>query len=309
MDKKKVLVADDDPDILDVIKITLGDDYEISEAHDGQEALDKARKLMPDLLLLDHLMPKMTGRQVCTILRNDVLLQHLPIIMITGKGELEDKVQGIEAGVDDYIVKPFEPEELVARVRMIMRRTEMDLDANPLTRLPGNVLIYRAIENRIAGGGKFAACYIDLDKFKTFNDKYGFEKGDEIIRETARVLLQAVQKLGSGMEFVGHVGGDDFVTLISVDKIDPICQWIIKEFDKRVRTYYPPEDQQRGYILAKDRKGTLERVPLMTISICVVTNQHEKLTHVAQIAQIAAELKEYAKRMPESCYIIDQRKE
>jgi diguanylate cyclase (GGDEF)-like protein len=309
MAKKRILVADDDPDILDVMKITLGDEYDIIEASNGQEALEKTKKSMPDLLLLDHQMPKMTGRQVCVILKNDVLLRHLSIIMVTGKGELEDKVKGIESGADDYIVKPFEPEELLARVRMVMRRTEMDLDANPLTRLPGNVSIYRAIEGKIASGEQFAACYIDLDRFKAFNDKYGFEKGDEAIRETARILLEAIQECGSDRDFVGHIGGDDYVILIGIDKITPLCEWIIKEFDRRIKFFFSSEDRVRGAFVVKNRKGETEEVPLISVSISAVTNTHHKLAHVAQVGEIAAQLKSYAKSLPGSNYVIDKRKE
>lgn len=309
MSKKKALIADDDPDILDVIRITLGDEYELVEAHDGQEALDKARQSNPDLILLDHQMPKMTGRQVCAILRGDVLLSHTPILLVTGKGELEDKVKGIEAGADDYIVKPFEPEELLARVRMIMRRTEMDMDANPLTRLPGNVSIQRAIQEKIGRGAQFAVCYADLDKFKPFNDRYGFDKGDEAIRETARILVESVQKLGSYGDFIGHIGGDDFIFVTAVDRIEPVCENIVKEFDKRIKKFFPPEDVERGYFIGKDRAGMGGEIPLLSISLCGVTNKERKLEHVAQIAGIAAELKEYAKKISGSCYMIDRRKE
>ncbi len=309
MFKKKVLIADDDPDILDVIRITLGDEYDLVEAHDGQEALDKAKQSNPDLILLDHQMPKMTGRQVCAILRGDVLLSHTPILLVTGKGELEDKVKGIEAGADDYIVKPFEPEELLARVKMVMRRTEMDMDANPLTRLPGNVSIGRTIQEKIDRGAPFAVCYADLDKFKPFNDRYGFNKGDEAIRETARILVESVQKLGSYGDFIGHIGGDDFIFVTTVDKIEPVCENIVQEFDRRIKKFFPTEDIEQGYFIGKDRAGIEGKIPLLSISLCGVTNRERKLEYVAQIAGIAAELKEYAKKTPRSCYVIDRRKE
>ena len=309
MPKKKILIADDDPDILDVIKITLTEDFELIEAHDGAEALEKARQSNPDMILLDHQMPKMTGRQVCAILRADVLLRHTPILLVTGKGELEDKIKGIETGADDYIVKPFDPEELLARVKMVMRRTEMDIDANPLTRLPGNISIQGALEERIQKGDLFGVCYVDLDRFKPFNDKYGFKKGDEILRETARILSEIVQKHGSRGDFVGHIGGDDFIFVTIVERLETICQQIIKEFDKRIRAFFPPTDVQQGYFIGKDRAGVEGKIPLLSISLCGVTNQETKLEHVAQIAGIAAELKGYAKKIPRSCYIIDRRKE
>ncbi len=306
--KKKILIADDDPDILDVIKITLGDQYDLIEARDGQEALDKAKQESPDLILLDHQMPKMTGRQVCAILRGDVLLSHTPILLVTGKGELEDKVKGIESGADDYIVKPFEPEELLARVKMVLRRTEMDMSANPLTRLPGNITIQRVIKERLVQGTSLAVCYADLDRFKPFNDRYGFEKGDEVIQETARILVESIQKCGSRGDFVGHIGGDDFIFLTTAEKIETVCQDVIAEFDKRIQRFFPLTDVKRRYFIGKDRAGVKGKIPILSISLCAVTNRERPLKHMAQIASISAELKEYAKRVRGSCYIIDRRK-
>src|SRR4030042_913221 len=165
MFREKILVADDDPDILDVLKITLeAEGYQVMEAHNGQEAIDIIKKTPPDLLITDFKMPLVCGDEVCRILKQDILIQHLPIIMLTGKGEVSDKVHGINAGADDYMVKPFEPEELGPRVKMVLRRAARDLDANPLTRLPGNVSIINEIQKRIEKNELFAVCYIDLDK-------------------------------------------------------------------------------------------------------------------------------------------------
>src|SRR3989338_8333973 len=182
----KILVVDDDPDIRDVLKLTLSEEnYEIFEASDGEEALKIINAKPLDLVLLDYKIPKIDGRQVCRLIKKDLLLRHLPIIMVTGKGDISDKVGGIDSGADDYVVKPFEPAELLARVRMILRRTERDLEANPLTRLPGNISIINELQNRVGKKAPLAVVYADLDKFKSYNDKYGFEHGDGVIRETA----------------------------------------------------------------------------------------------------------------------------
>jgi DNA-binding response OmpR family regulator len=151
MTKKKILIVDDEPDVRDVIRIILeSENYETQEASNGAEGLEKISKRPPDLIILDFMMPKMNGPDVCQALKKDLLLRHIPIIMLTGRGELADKVKGINAGADDYILKPFEPTELLARVKMSLRRAEIDLDANPLTRLPGNVSIQNEIENKIS---------------------------------------------------------------------------------------------------------------------------------------------------------------
>lgn len=310
MKRPRILIVDDEDDIRDILKITLSEeDYEVIEAADGNEGLKAAQTKSPDLVILDYKMPYIDGREVCRRLKKDILLRHLPIIMLTGKGDLMDKVEGIDAGADDYIVKPFEPKELLARIRMIIRRTERDLEANPLTRLPGNVSIISEMQERINKDAPFAVGYLDIDKFKSYNDKYGFEHGDEVIKETARILIRVISECGNPDDFTGHVGGDDFVFITTPNAVDTVCQKIIDEFEKLVPTFYTPEDVKNGYIMAHDRKGQLQKIPLLSISIGVVTNDTRKITHVAQIGEIGAELKSAAKSLERSNYIKDKRKE
>jgi len=307
--KPRILIVDDDPDILDVLQISLSEEnYEILKAMDGEEALRIIKSKPLDLVLLDYAMPKMNGRQVCKEVKKDILLRHLPIIMVTGKGEVSDKVGGIDAGADDYIVKPFEPKELLARIRMILRRTARDLEANPLTRLPGNVSIINELSSRLESNTLFAVCYIDIDKFKSYNDKYGFEHGDEVIRETARILIQAAQEAGNPPDFIGHIGGDDFVVVTTPDVVDNLCRKIIADFEKTAPSFYNESDRKNGYIIGFDRQGEEQRIPLLSVSIGVVTNEFRKIEHVAQIGEIGAELKSYAKSLERSNYIKDKRK-
>jgi len=306
--KEKILIVDDDPDILDVLRITLeAEGYEILEAHDGEEAINIIKKSMPDLLITDFKMPKMCGDEVCRILKEDILIQHMPIIMLTGKGEVSDKIHGINAGADDYIVKPFEPQELAARVKMVLRRSARDLDANPLTRLPGNVSIINELQKRLAKNDPFAVCYIDLDKFKAYNDKYGFEKGDEIIKNTARILISSVQEYGTPKDFIGHIGGDDFVVVTIPGKVDELCKNIICKFNSMVPSLYNKEDLHRGYVIGKDRQKKIQKIPLLSISIGVVTNEKRNINHVGEIGELGAELKEYAKSLSGSNYVKERR--
>jgi diguanylate cyclase (GGDEF)-like protein len=305
----KILIADDDSDIRDVLKLTLGEEnYEVLEAKDGEEALKIISAKPLDLVLLDYRMPKMDGREVCRQVKKDLLLRHLPVIMVTGSGDTSDKVGGIDAGADDYIVKPFEPKELLARIRMVLRRTERDLEANPLTRLPGNVSILTELSRRLENKSLFSVCYIDLDKFKAYNDKYGFEHGDEVIKETARILIRTTQMKGNKDDFIGHIGGDDFVIVTTPNMVDNICKQIIDDFEKAVPYFYNETDRKKGFIIAKDRSGKEQKIPLLSISIGVVSNETGKIEHVAQIGELGAELKERAKKLERSNYIKDKRK-
>lgn len=308
MNKPKILTVDDDPDILDVLELTLSELYEVAQAGNGKEGLEVIQKFMPDIIICDYMMPIMNGRDFCKALKKDILLRHVPVIMLTGKGETQDRIGGIEAGVDDYMVKPFAPDELLARIKMILRRTISSLDANPLTHLPGNTSIMEEIQVSINSGKDFAVGYADLDKFKVYNDLYGFEKGDMVIRSLARVLLECVPKHAGDNAFIGHIGGDDFVFITDDNVMDKVCETVIQEFDKIVPSFYNEGDLSRGFITGKDRQGNEQNFGLIAVSIGIVSNVNQKITHVAQIGEVGAELKKFAKSTEGSNYVRDQRK-
>ena len=310
MTKERILVVDDEPDIRDVLRLTLeAEGYEVHEAADGEEGVRQVHKVGPHLVLLDYKMPKMTGPEVCKTLRKDILLQSLPIIMLTSKGESSDKVEGINAGADDYVTKPFDPPELLARVRMILHRTAKSLDANPLTKLPGNVSIIEEIRARLDTGNPMAVCYVDLDNFKAFNDKYGFERGDEALKMTARILLIAMREAGTPADFLGHIGGDDFVLITAPHQVESLCQKIVTELARTAASLYDEEDLRRGYIESQDRDGKRRNFPLLTISIGVVTNEQRPIKHVAEVAELGAELKHWAKTHGGNRWVKDRRGE
>lgn len=307
MHKAKVLTVDDDPDILDVLELTLSEYYDVVQAPNGKAAFDLVQKKTPDLIICDYMMPVMSGREFCKALKKDILLRHIPVIMLTGKGEVQDRIGGIESGADDYIVKPFDPNELLVRIKSILKRTVSSLDANPLSHLPGNTSIMEEFQRCIDSGTIFAVGYADLDKFKIYNDKYGFEKGDEVIRELARILIKVVRNKSGHQAFVGHIGGDDMVFIADNELMDEICQEIIKEFDAKVASFYSPEDRKRGYVIGKDRQGKEQKFGLLSVSIGIVSNATHQITHVAQISEIGAELKKYAKSFDKSNFVRDKR--
>ena len=308
MRKEKILIIDDDPDILDVLNLTLSENFTVISAHNGKEGIELVKSKNPDIIITDYNMPVMDGPEFCRNLRKDVLLRHLPVIMLTGRGDTKDMVAGIESGVDDYLIKPFEPETLLARIRMILKRTTRSLDANSLTHLPGNASIMDELQNRIDSKKTFAVGYVDLDKFKIYNDKYGFEHGDEVIRQTARILIESSQAVCGTEAFIGHIGGDDFVFVCDEDRADEISKRIVESFDKTSPTFYSEQDRSAGFIMGKDRQGQEVKTGFVSISIGIVSNVTNNITHVAQIGEIGAELKKYAKSIEKSVFVRDQRK-
>ena len=276
----RVLVVDDDRNLRKIISTNLElAGYAVVTASDGREALEKIEQVMPDLLLLDLMMPFMDGYEVAKRVRNHAnpSIANVPIIILTAKGETEDKLRGFEAGADDYITKPFGPRELLARVRAKIRRVEVDSSLSPLTRLPGNLAIEGELRRRIEEDDTFAVIYLDLDNFKAFNDVYGFTHGDEAIQLVARVSVDVVRRRGTPNDFVGHIGGDDFIIATMADRAEEIAQEIIDEFDRNIRVLYSPKDLRQGYIETRDRRGALNRFPIMTLSIAIVSNEDHKI--------------------------------
>jgi len=307
MYKLKILTVDDDPDILDVIAATLEDEFLIIKAGTGKEALEKAKNELPDLFILDYNLPDMQGPDICKTLRRDALFLNTPVMMLTGKGEIEDKVSGLESGVDDYMVKPFAPQELVARVNMLIRRFTVNLDANPLTRLPGNVSITRTLEEKIKEKEKFAVLYADLNNFKALNDYYGFPKGDDLIKETARILIAAAREKGNPSDFIGHIGGDDFVIITSPAKAEEVAKKVIADFDKNAPSFFSEKDRIKGYIETKGRDGLVQKFGFPSIAIGILSSEQRDFSHVAEIGSVGAELKKVAKKFNGSKYVSDRR--
>ncbi len=187
------------------------------------------------------------------------------------------------------------------------RLEEMYLDSNPLTRLPGGTAIENVLQKRLERGQVLAFCLLDLDNFKSYNDRYGYAKGNDVIRATARIIGAAVAEHGAKDDFVGHIGGDDFALISRPAKYEAICGAIVRDFDRKVRDFYSPEDRARGYIAGQTRQGLEVRFPLMSISIAVVTNEQMKEINHIEVAEIAAELKEHAKSQPGSVYVVNRR--
>src|SRR4249919_3149124 len=251
-----ILVVDDDPDIARFVEVNLRSaGYDVAVAADGEEALEKAGELRPDLVLLDVMMPRIDGFEVAQRLRKNPQTANTSIIMLTAKALSADKVTGLQSGADDYIIKPFDPIELLARVKGTLRRAREMRNLSPLTGLPGNIRIQEEIERQVREEQDFAVLYCDLDNFKAYNDQKGFVRGDRLIQATARIVQDAVVEFAGSDGFVGHVGGDDFVAVVPPEIAEDVAKRIVERFDGEVQDFYEKEDLARGHVEVEDRKG------------------------------------------------------
>ncbi|HEX6009826.1 MAG TPA: response regulator [Actinomycetota bacterium] len=304
-----ILVVDDDPDIARFVEVNLRSaGYDVSVASDGEQALEKAAALRPDLVLLDVMMPRIDGFEVAQRLRRNPQTASTSIIMLTAKALSTDKVLGLTAGADDYIIKPFDPIELLARVKGTLRRAKEMRNLSPLTGLPGNIRIQEEIERNVRDDRPFAVLYCDLDNFKAYNDEKGFVRGDRLIQATARIIQDAVVEFAGTDGFVGHVGGDDFVAVVPPESAEDIATRIVERFDGDIHEFYEREDIKRGYIEVEDRKGEMQKLPLAGVSVGIATTEVRRFEHYGEAVAVATEMKQFAKREPRSWYAIDRRK-
>ena len=305
---ERILVVDDDPDILQFVRLNLElDGFVVDLAGGGQEALDKASDAPPDLMLLDVMMPEIDGLTVLRRLRSDPATANIPVIILTARSLAEDRVKGLDLGADDYITKPFDLEELIARVRTVLRRSQQMRDLSPLTGLPGNFRITGKLEECLEHDERIAVVHADLDNFKAFNDHYGFLRGDSVIKFTAKTLLDAAEAVNDPIGFVGHVGGDDFVAIVAAENVKPFCDEIVTRFDDRILDHYDTADALQGYIEVTDRRGERHAFPICSLSMGVATSEHRRLTSGAEASSIASEMKEVAKRTQGTNYQVDRR--
>ncbi len=306
--KATVMLVDDEEEARFLWEATVRQfGYDVIPLTSGEEALRKLDTVRPDLMLLDLNMPGMDGHEVCRQIKRQPRFAQLPVLILTSSDDLNDKLYSFDEGADDYITKEMDPQEIEKRIETVLRRYRQNLDSNPLTHLPGNNLIQREIQRRIDEDRQFSVAYCDLDNFKAYNDRYGFMEGDRVIRFCAEILTEAIQETGNSDDFLGHIGGDDFVFLTTPDKAEELCRRIIAKMDTGIRQFYNSEDTERGYIIAKSRQGVRQQFPLVGISIAVVSNAHRPLRAPAEVSKIAGELKKAAKQKEGSVYVFDQR--
>jgi diguanylate cyclase (GGDEF)-like protein len=305
-----ILVVDDDQDIASFVEFNLKvHGYEVIRARDGQDALEVMETRRPDLAVVDWMMPRMDGVELTRRLRAEPLTSALPVIMLTAKSMTVDKVVGLTAGVDDYLVKPFDTAELLARVNSTLRRNKEFREVSPLTGLPGNARVRREITDRMKTRGEYSVGYIDIDRFKSVNDVYGFDRGDEFIIALARSIQRASSKIKPPI-FLGHIGGDDFVFICEPDQVLPLTKATVTDFEQAADRLYDPVDAERGYIEVPDRRGNKNRAALVTLSIGVAqsTDEGRSFADPRVVIAVASEMKKVAKSQPGSYVAIDRRR-
>jgi len=294
-------------DLSEIIYFCLeGWGYEVDVLED-EISLAHIKKREPDLIIIDFPSSYKSSLNLCQELKKDFVTKPVPVIVLIDRRQLRKPLLTLEHGIDDYLLKPPDPLDLRVRVEMALRRTQYSFYTNSLTNLPGGRIIEEIIKMRLLKKEKFSFAHIDIDNFKYFNDRYGYLKGDKVITQTAYILYQSVRYSGSGKDFVGHIGGDDFVFITSPDREKQLCCEFIYQFDRLIPLHYSKEDRIKGCIEVEDRNGQARKLPLMSVSISVVNNNDREFDNIVQINETLASLKAYLKKIPGSKFMVERR--
>ena len=286
-----------------------GKGFPLIRYRDPSEVEAVAQRSPPLLIIVDADGSGSDAADLCRSIKSDPYTGVTPVVFISAHHLTEPVKEWFAAGADEVVTPIFDPTEQHVRLDMLLTRTERTLSVNPSTRLPATTDIEREFRRRLDSGESFAVCYADLDRFKEYNDRYSYHEGDHVIYVVSRILRDVVNGVCAKEGFVGHIGGDDFILVIPVDKVDKVCREVIDTFDTLIPYQYSEEDRRAGYFFGKDRRGHLLRVSLMTISIGIITNEHRRMEHPGRISELANEMKNYAKTLPGSVFVVDRRRD
>jgi len=283
------MIVEDDPDISNMLRIYFnGQGYDVDLAQRGSEALEKTRQVMPHLIVLDIMLPDIDGYEVCRTLRTNTRTSHIPVIFLTQKDERSDKLQGLELGADDYITKPFDIEELKLRVQNAIARAERESLTDPQSGLPAGRLIEDQLRRLIRQKG-WAFMDLRINYFDAFKDVYGFIAANDVLRFAGMLLGEVVDTLGTANDFIGHAGGDNFVIMTSETTAGEIRQQLKTRFNEEVQSHYNFMDRQQGFMMAPDDSGKMEKSPLMSLAVGLVSPSTHTFADIREITEIAAE--------------------
>ncbi len=304
----RILVVDDEPHLRRILEKQLTNEgYDVLVAEGGREAIARLESESVDLVLLDIMMPEMDGIEVLRRMKAHYRTSSVPVIFLTARSRQEDKLAGLIEGANDYLTKPYEQDELIARVRNTLAFARLQRQASPLTGLPGNQVIQDETLRRITEREPFAFLHIDLDGFKSYNDYYGYQRGDQVISRTAALLCDTLEEVGEKEGFVGHVGGDDFVMMLALERGIPVANAVLERFDAMIRELYDPIDRERGYIAVTNRQGERQEFPFVAITIAVALDEGGRYGHVGSLGAVVSELKRFGKEQPGSIVVHDRR--
>lgn len=285
MSNGRILVVEDDFDISNMLRIYFtGQGYQVEVAARGIEALEVTRRHLPDLIVLDIMLPDMDGYQICRRLRTTNRTSHIPIIFLTQKDERSDKIAGLELGADDYITKPFDIEELKLRVRTAIRAHQRLNMTDPVSGLPSGRLIEEQLRD-LMRREDWQFLLAGIDYLDLFNDAYGFVAGNEVLRFVAMLLNETVERYGTDEDFIGHASGDSFTVITYGGQVEAMVDYLRQRVSAGIRTHYNFVDSERGAIALPD--GSLG--PLMTLSFGVVTPDSQPFADIREITETAAE--------------------
>ena len=304
---QEIYIIDDDKYSLQDLKYLFKDNKEYRFVNVATEEIDKALRNIPSLIIINEDNIDRDVEELCSAIRKNEDNSITPIIVISSNNDKEHRIKVLRSAVEYYIRKPVDQDYLYYTIKNLMRLMYTNRRVSPLTGLPGNVQIHAELKKRILRKEPFCVLYLDLDNFKAYNDVYGFLKGDQIIEFTADTIVRNVHALENNDCFVGHIGGDDFVAIVSETDYDKICQDIITEFDSSILEYFTEEDRKRGYIEVANRRGILEDFPLTSISIGVVVAEPGKFSNILEIGEVGAQVKHLSKTVMGSSYVIDRR--
>ena len=308
MRKKKILIVGHSLQRIDIYKSIFSSDlYELITGIDCDEVIDILTNNLIDLLIINLEMSLSKELSLVKKIRSDASKDLFPIIIVNDNPDIGQKIDFLTLGVDDYLHYPFNETEMFLRAKNIIKRVSKNRDVNPLTKLSGNTEIEEQISYEIQQGNDFAVLYCDLDNFKAYNDAYGFENGDKVIKAVADTLSATITEVGTPEDFVGHIGGDDFVIITTPDRMDIIGQTVVDKFSAKSKSFYNAHDLAAGYIIAKGREETERKYPLISISVAGVSSEVRRLICPSQVAEIAAGIKKKAKNMGGSLYLKDER--
>ena len=303
-----VYLIDDDDKLKKLLTESFKDNKNYKFKQIRTENIDVALKDIPALIIVNEDTISENAETICNKIRNNDDNSITPIIVVTSNIEREHRIRVLQEGATYFIKNPIDFEYLFYTINNITNLLYLNRKVSPLTNLPGNVQIQAEIKRRLMKKEYFVMLYLDLDNFKAYNDVYGFSKGDEIIKFTARTIINNVHAKDEDNNFVGHIGGDDFIAIVDDDNFEEICQNIVLEFDKNIKKYFNEDDLKKGYLEVPNRKGIIEEFPLTTISVGAVEVTPGRFKNALEIGEEGAQVKHLAKTTFGSTYVIDRRK-